>query len=57
MELKLFAVRLPEDLIWRLKVAAFEDRTTMQAIVIEAIEERLEKRNPAQESKYSGGAE
>jgi predicted DNA binding CopG/RHH family protein len=44
MRLKLFTVRLPEPLIDRLKFRALKERTSVQTLMRQAVEELLKKK-------------
>jgi predicted transcriptional regulator len=45
MDQQAITVRLPKDLYERLRLAAFEDRTSQVAIITEAVTEKLDRRD------------
>lgn len=44
-ETQAITIRLPKDLYEQLRLAAFEDRTTQNAIITDALAERLARRS------------
>jgi metal-responsive CopG/Arc/MetJ family transcriptional regulator len=44
MEMQTMSIRLPKDLHEELRLAAFEDRTSQTAIIVDAVRDRLAAR-------------
>ena len=55
METQSMTIRLPKELYERLRLAAFEDRTSQAAIITEGVELRLTERDRAKREASTAG--